>query len=90
LKNAPNRRLDMSKLPRLTNDARDELWDDPWHEPSAEYLLDEINEEVDAALDLLDKLHEEARALVLLIGAINERTNHPALQHFRQKRTGQH
>lgn len=80
----------MSNLPRFTDDARDQLWADAGREPSAEYLLDEINEEVDAALDLLDRLHEEARALVLLIADINERTNHPSIQHWRQKRTAQH
>jgi hypothetical protein len=79
----------MGHLPRFTETARDDLWDDPLYEPSAEHLVDSLNEEVEAALDLLAKLHEEASALVQLIAVINERTHHPALQHWRQLRPRQ-
>jgi hypothetical protein len=79
----------MGHLPRFTETARDDLWDDPLYEPSAEHLVDSLNEEVEAALDLLAKLHEEAGALVQLIAVINERTHHPALQHWRQLRPRQ-
>ncbi len=74
----------MKKLPRVTEESRDELWDDPHYQPSVEHVLDNINQEVEAVLDLLTKLHEEAAALVELLIVINERTNHPALQFWRE------
>lgn len=80
----------MKKLPRLTDESRDELWDDPQYEPSVEHVVDSINEEVEAALDLLSKLHEEAGALVQLLTVINERTYHPALQFWRELKARQH
>jgi hypothetical protein len=80
----------MSKLPRITDPTRDELWDDPLYEPSAEHIVDVINEEVEAALDMLTRLHEEAGALVQLLTVINERTYHPALQFWREVRARQH
>jgi hypothetical protein len=52
--------------------------------------VDSINEEVEAALDLLSKLHEEAGALVQLLTVINERTYHPALQFWRELKGRQH
>ena len=73
----------MKKVPRVTEESRDERWDDPLYQPSVEHLLDSINQEVEAVLDLLTKLHEEAAALVDLLIVINERTNHPALQFWR-------
>ena len=80
----------MRKLPRLTDESRDQLWDDPHYEPSVEHVVDSLNEEVDAALDLLAKLHEEAGALVQLLTVINERTYHPALQFWRELKARQH
>ncbi len=52
--------------------------------------MDVINEEVEAALDLLARLHEEAGALVQLLTVINERSYHPALQFWREVRARQH
>jgi hypothetical protein len=80
----------MRKIPRLTEESRDALWDDPLYEPSVEHVVDSINEEVEAALELLSKLHEEAGALVQLLTVINERTYHPALQFWRELKTRQH
>ncbi len=67
-----------------------DLFDDPLYEPSVEHVVDSINEEVAAALDLLTKLHEEASALVQLLTVINERTYHPALQFWRELRGRPH
>jgi hypothetical protein len=80
----------MGKVPRFTDESRDALWDDPLYEPSIEHVVDSINEEVEAALDLLGKLHEEAGALVQLLTVINERTYHPALQFWRELKGRQH
>jgi hypothetical protein len=73
----------MRKVPRLTDEATDELWDDPAYEPGRDHLIDSLNLEVDAALDLLARLHQEAAALVQMITAINERVSHPALEYWR-------
>jgi hypothetical protein len=74
----------MRKVPRLTEEATDELWDDPAYEPGPDHLLDSLNLEVQAALDLLGRLHQEAAALVQMITAINERAGHPALEYWRK------
>ena len=73
----------MAKMPRLTDQSSDALLDDPDYEPGAEHLLDSLNLEVQAALDLLARLHEEAAALVQMITAIDERAGHPALEYWR-------
>ena len=80
----------MKKMPRLTDETRDDLWVDPLYEPSVEHVVDSLNEEVEAALDLLSKLHEEAAALIQLLTVINERTYHPALQFWRELKTRPH
>lgn len=74
----------MSKLPRFTEEERDAHWDDPAYAPSIEHLVDSINVEVQAALDLLERLYLEAGQLVTLLGRINERVEHPALEYWRR------
>ena len=80
----------MGKIPRLTDAADDRLFDDPRYEPTVEHLVDTINAEVDAALDLLERLQVEAGVLVALMARINERAEHPALQYWRQIKSRRH
>lgn len=80
----------MGKIPRLTDSAEDRLFDDPLYEPTVEHLVDTINAEVDAALDLLERLQLEAGVLVALMVRINEQAEHPALQYWRQVKSGHH
>jgi len=80
----------MGKIPRLTDAADDRLFDHPLYEPTAEHLVDTINAEVDAALDLLERLQLEAGVLVALMTRINERAEHPALQYWRQIKSRHH
>lgn len=70
-------------MARLTDESRDALLDDPDYEPSPEHILDSLNLEVQAVLDLLARLHDEAAALVQMITAIDERAGHPALEYWR-------